>query len=530
MARILVQLKLRLLLNGLRTSGAARASFITSTTLAVLVAIGLFIVLALLRGQATAVDSVSVLFTVFAFGWIILPIFVFGVDGTLDPATLALYPLRTRPLVLGLLGASATGVWPLANVVGLLGVTVGLARGPAGVLVAILAVLLQVLFCIVLARLVITSLARLLRSRRGRDLAAFLIIPVFGLYEFFAQVVPREAASGKLSTASFGGIDAWLRWLPPGLAGHAIQDASDGRLGVAVARLAAVAAVIAVLGWLWVRSLSRAMVTTDTTTQSARARGAAVLPFARFGLVGTVAARTWIYQRRDPASLVYWVVTAVIMAAASASAILQPVKHPAIVIFSAILGVGFVGAFHSNAVGQAGPPFVMDRLALATGRELRSYFTGVDIVLGVIAVPIVTALSFALSAAAGSVLEGFVATAVGLAGLGAALGLSNIFTVVSAYPMVKRAGTPLGAAATGYGGYRLVNILGTLAGTAVAATPLIVAGVLTGNAAPGIRMPVLLACGAVYGFALAWAGVLAAARAGTGRLPELVQIAFVSQP
>ena len=148
---------------------------------------------------------------------------------------MALYPLRTRPLATGLLAASATGAWPAANVIGLLGVLIGLAHGVLGVLVALVAVLLQVLFCITLARFVTTSMAGLLRSRRGKDLAVFLFIPIVAGYEFFTQVVPRLAASGKLTTASFTGLDAWLRWLPPGLAAHAIQDASDGHPGTAAA-------------------------------------------------------------------------------------------------------------------------------------------------------------------------------------------------------------------------------------------------------------------------------------------------------
>ena len=206
MARVLVQLKLRLLRNALRASTAAKVSFIISTAAAALVAAGAFTVLALLRGQPAAVDVSTVLFTLFAFGWLILPIFVFGLDSTLDPATLALYPLRTRPLAAGLLAASASGAWPLANVVGLLGVTVGLARGALGVLIAVVAVLLQVLFCIALARFVTTGMAGLLRSRRGKDLAAFMVIPIFALYEFFTQVVPRVAAEGKLSASSFAGV------------------------------------------------------------------------------------------------------------------------------------------------------------------------------------------------------------------------------------------------------------------------------------------------------------------------------------
>ena len=228
MVGLLVRLKLRLLRNALKSSRQARTSFILSTIAAGLVAIGLFVSLAVLRGQVAAVDLATVSFTTLAFGWLILPLLVFGLDGTLDPSTLALYPLRTRPLAVGLLAASATGAWPLANVIGLLGTTVGLARGALGLLFAVVAVVLQVLFCIVLARCVTTSLAGLLRSRRGKDFAGLLILPIFALYEAFVQIVPRLTAEGKITANSFGGIDAWMRWTPPGLAAHAIQDASTG--------------------------------------------------------------------------------------------------------------------------------------------------------------------------------------------------------------------------------------------------------------------------------------------------------------
>src|SRR6516165_4651525 len=482
MARLLVQLKLRLLVNALRSSNRAKASFMISTAFAVLTALGMFALLASLHGQSDAVVLTSVLFTVFAFGWLILPLLAFGLDSTLDPATMALYPLRTRQLATGLLAASATGAWPAANVIGLLGVVIGLARGVLGVLVALVAVLLQVLFCITLARFVTTSMAGLLRSRRGKDLAVFLFIPIIAGYEFFTQVVPRLAASGKLTTGSFTGSDAWLRWLPPGLAAHAIQDASDGHPGTALLRLALLAGVIVVLGWLWVRSLNRALVSPDSSTRSSRVRAAA-LPFARSGLRGAVAARFWIYQRREPLSLLYWGMTAVITAAAS----------------------------------------LTDRNAL------RAYLSGQNIVLAVIGVPLLTALTFGLGAATGSPALGFETMPVALAALGAALALSNIITVNGAYPMAKRVGTPIYTAAPGYGSSRVAATIGTLFGIPALVAPVIVAAVLTAGAPLAIRAPVLTVSAAGYGLALAWAGVRIAATTGEAKMPELCQVALASK-
>lgn len=549
MAWLLVQLKLRLLRNALHSSTAAKVSFLVSTVLAGLMAIGAFLLLALLRGTGASLGVTTVIFTVLALGWLIMPIFAFGLDSTLDPATLALYPLRTRPLAVGLLAASATGAWPLANLAGLLGVTVGLAAGPFGLLVAVVAVVLQVLFCITLARLVTTSMASLLRSRRGKDLAAFLVIPIFALYEFFTQVIPRAAAEGKITAASFTGVDAWLRWLPPGLAAHAISDASGGRPGAALARLALLAVIIIVLGWLWIRSLARALVTADTTTQSPRVRSTGrrsgpagrsagmgwpgrdsrarrALPLARYGLRGALAARFWIYQRREPASLVFWAMTAVIMVAVSVRSILGgSTTPPGVLLASSIFGAGFVGFFHANSVGMTGPPFVAEALALTGRRELRAYFSGQDIALGVIAVPLLIAISFGLAAAAGHPGYGFLGAAVDLAGLGAALALSNIFTVTLAYPTDKRAGNPLRQGSQGYAVYGILAVAGCLGGVAIVVVPVIVAIVLTGGDPAAVRMPALVLGAAAYGFALTWAGVQVAARAAMAKVPELCQVA-----
>jgi ABC-2 type transport system permease protein len=528
MARLLVQLKLRLLANALRSSDRAKASFIISTAFAVLIALGLFAALAAMHGQATAVDLTSVVFTVLAFGWLILPLMAFGLDATLDPATMALYPLRPRQLATGLLAASATGAWPAANVIGLLGVLIGLARGVLGIFVSLIAVLLQLLFCIALARFVTTSLAGLLRSRRGKDLAIFLFIPIFAGYEFIAQVVPKLAASGQLTAAGFAGFDAWMRWLPPGLAAHAIQDASDGQPGTAALRLGLLAAIIVVLGWLWIRSLSRALVSPDTSTQSSRVRAAA-LPLGRYGLRGAVAARFWIYQRREPISLLYWSMTAVITVAASISSIIGPVRHPGVTFLSAVLGAAFIGLFHANMVGSTGPAFVTEATALTDRRALRAYLSGQNIVLAVIGIPLLAVLTFGLGAAAGRPAFGFETMPVSLAALGAALALSNIVTVNGAYPMAKRTGTPIYTAAPGYGSSRVAASVATLLGIPALVAPVIVAAVLTAGAPLAIRAPLLAVGAAGYGLALAWAGVRIAAGTGAGKMPELCQVALASK-
>jgi ABC-2 type transport system permease protein len=529
MARLFVQLKLRILGNALRSSARGKVSFLISTTFAVLMAAGAFVMLALLRGQGAPVDLTTVIFTLFGFGWLILPLLAFGLDSTLDPATLSLYPLRTRPLAVGLLAASATGAWPAANVIGLLGVTIGLARGALGEVVAVVAVLLQVLFSIALARFVITGMAGVLRSRRGKDFAVFLFIPIVACYELFTQVVPRLAASGQLTAASFAGVDPWLRWLPPGLAAHAIWDASHGRPGTALLRLGLLAAIVAALAWLWVRALSHALVSPDTSTQSAQVHARA-LPLARYGLRGAVTARFWIYQRREPMMLTSWGIVAVIMVAASISALLGPQRHPEVLLLGAVLGAAFVGVFHANAIGVTGPAFLFEAMALNSRRALRDYLAGQNIVLGVIAVPLLVAVSLGLAALAGNMAYGLVGVAVDLAGLGAALGLTSIFTVAVAFPARRRIGSPTLVAAEGYGSYRFASAFGSILGVAAATAPVIIIGLATSTAPAAIRAPALLLGSAAYGLALAWAGLRVAAGEAEAKLPELCQIAIRSTP
>jgi ABC-2 type transport system permease protein len=278
---------------------------------------------------------------------------------------------------------------------------------------------------------------------------------------------------------------------------------------------------------LWVRSLSRALVTADTSARSAQVRGAK-LPLARAGLRGAVAARYWLYQRREPMSLVFWAMIAVITAAVSASSVFGHNRHPGVIIASAVFGAAFVGIFHVNSAGLTGPAFYLEATALGRSRDLRAYFSGQNLVLALIGAPLVIAVCFALAAAAGHQGTGIEAAPVVLAALGAALGLSNLFSVVLPYPMAKRAGSPIPVAAPGYGAYRIGSYLGTLAGTAIAAAPAIAAAVLAASDSLAVRLGVLLPACALYGFLLALAGVRLASALAAGKLPELCQVAISS--
>jgi ABC-2 type transport system permease protein len=396
------------------------------------------------------------------------------------------------------------------------------------VLIAVIAALLQVAFCLVLARLVTTALAGLMRSRRGRDLAALAVIPIFVLYEVFAQVLPRAIGHHELTAASFADVDRWLRWLPPGLAAHAVQDASTGHAGTAVLRLLLVAASVVVLGWLWARALSHALETADSSTQSAAVKGGA-LPFGhRGGLAGTVAARSLAYQRRDPTSMVAWGLTVIIMVVASIGSLRG--KNPeAGVLVCALFGGAFAGSLRGDLFGMAGPGFYLDALALSDRRALRSWFAGQSAAVASIAVPLVLVVPLIVAIVSGHPVNGLLSMGLGLAATGASLGLADFFSSTLPYPAEQRAGSPIPRQIDGFALQAVGARLGGVIGTVILAIPVIAAIATTGSVADAVRIPVLIGGGAVYGVLLGWAGIALAANAAQGKVPELFQLAARSK-
>ena len=94
--RYFVRLKLRLLRNGLRGPGTRVFGFVLGLVFGFWMAAAgfLWFLLAGLEPRAD-IGLVTVVFTgsAIVLGWVLLPLLFFGVDETLDPARLTLFPL-----------------------------------------------------------------------------------------------------------------------------------------------------------------------------------------------------------------------------------------------------------------------------------------------------------------------------------------------------------------------------------------------------------------------------------------------------
>jgi hypothetical protein len=79
------------------------------------------------------------------------------------------------------------------------------------------------------------------------------------------------------------------------------------------------------------------------------------------GLRGTAAARSCVYQRREPLSLMYWGMTAVIMVVLSANTILTP-QYLVALLLSAGVGAAAISAFHADSIAMTGPSFFLEAI------------------------------------------------------------------------------------------------------------------------------------------------------------------------
>ncbi|WP_327087454.1 hypothetical protein OIE66_34780 [Nonomuraea sp. NBC_01738] len=518
-ALLFAQLKFRLIAGNLRGDVQRKLGFAFTLVAAVCVGGFGFLLMSLMRlaEPGLAADLTVIAFTVFFVSWAVVPLLAFGVDDTLDPARLALFPLRTRELAVGMFTASATGVWPAATLLITAGALVGLATGPGGVLLGVVAVLLQFALCLVISRLTTTALSSALRSRRGRDVLAVAAIFVVLLFQLPNLIANRGFGDPAALIESSAAV---LRWTPPGLAAHAIAD--GGLAGVA--DLVALALVVLLVGWLWIKALGRALVTADASTQAASVRRSSGIidRFLPDGPLAAVVTKELKYITRDPRYRIGWfasiVVTGVI--AFSIAGDNPGARGPmAMVAGPAALGAMMLALQTCNAFGIDGRSLWMNAMAFGTERGLRTDLAGRHVASALIAVPLLTVLVVAVSLFAGNTGAILPALLIGWGVFGVGLGVGSMTSVLIPYTVPDRINAFTGAA-PGQGGQAFAGSFAGMIAIAGLSLPVV--------------LPVVLGVGWVavaavpYGIVIEILGRRLASSLGYARLPEV--LAAVSRP
>ncbi|MGW2200677.1 transporter [Streptomyces sp. NPDC001774] len=519
---VFVRLKVSLLRNGLRQSAGRTAAYVVSIVITAAFAAAMVLAFVLMRGSADA-DSIVILLTgVLALSWAVMPLFVPGGDETLDPSRLVMLPLHPRPLVRSLLVASLVGTGPAFTLLIGVGAALALARGAAGVVVAVLAVPLVVLVCVALSRAVAAANVRLLTSRKGRDLAVLsgLLIAVgIQVVNFGAQRLSRAGGLSSLEPAA-----AVVGWLPPASAIAAVDSASEGDHAVAAAQLLLTVAVLGALLYWWQRSLVKLMTTPDGSTigasseSSGRDRsGTGVL--ARLlpgGRTGTVMERTLRYIARDPKTKAAWITSLAIGAIVPLFNAFQGTGS----IYFACFASGMLGIQMYNQFGQDTSAFWMVAQTISTTKDAYAELRARALALLLITLPYTVLVTAATAAVLGDWSSLPEALGLAFALLGAMLATGAVTSANFPYSIPQDSAYK--NVAPGQGSLAWISIFGGMIGGALLCAPVIGAAVYLHLADEESLLWILLPAGAVYGALIAWGGLKLAAPRTANRLPEIL--------
>lgn len=307
--RALTLMKLRMTRNGLGRSVGRTIGLVIGALWALGTAGVAVLALVALRWQdaGLAADATTAALAALTVGWALLPLLVFGVDETLDPARFVLLPLRARELLPGLLVAGLIGVPGLATALVAVGTIATWTRGLLPVVAAVVAAVLGLLTCLVIARVLTSAFARFLRSRRFGDFATALLAVGTGSLGLGINIAvgsmstgphdPDELRGQLHGFAEIAGATpfGWA-WSIPGLV-------ANHRWVLAGLHLVLALALVAGLGWAWERLLARNLTSpADLGGGGAKVRGTTGLADRLYPATptGAIAGRCLRYWRRDP--------------------------------------------------------------------------------------------------------------------------------------------------------------------------------------------------------------------------------------
>lgn len=303
----MIRMRLRLTARAMK-SGRRAIGFWLGAVFGVIAA---FITVVLIAAAAPddmygSTNIAAALFGAWTLGWLCGPILTGSSDETLQPEHFRLLPLSNRQLAYGLGAASFVGVAVLVNLLafsGLFFLAVQYGIGPA--LVALVGMLLQVVFVVLLARVVTAWIGAAMRSRRGRDLGV-LFAGLLGLAYYPLNLLVSHV--GPTLKDAPQGVARLLRAVPSGWGPYAVESAAEGRWLLALLPLVGLALLCLVLWEAWAALLGRRLTTPPAPAGEIRADGSTgllerALPVTPTGAVLGKELRTWWRDGRRRATL-----------------------------------------------------------------------------------------------------------------------------------------------------------------------------------------------------------------------------------
>lgn len=325
MVNRLVWLKWRLLVNGLKRDRQRSVGFPLVVLLVIWVALWLSdrFVGAALALSGTARQEFTYWAALIAWlGWATLPVLLFPLDETLDPGRFALAPITRGRLMAGLTAAALITPTLIVPIVLLAKDLQLFAHGPAAV-IAWLGAALLLLLMIVSGRAFSGLVTRILRGRRGRDLAMLLVgslgVAGFGLEQVLSRTIDALGMEGAVLTYPLSGL-SWL--LPPVAAQRAVAEAGSGNWLLALASLAVAAGWLLAITRGWDRLIEHLTTTPEATTApTARRNGHGLAHLPGWSTPMIIARKELRFYVRDPRQRMVWTGAVIFLGVIAASVI-----------------------------------------------------------------------------------------------------------------------------------------------------------------------------------------------------------------
>ncbi|MBO4205119.1 ABC transporter permease [Micromonospora echinofusca] len=531
-----VRLKLRVMRNNFRGQGWRIALYVVGALFALWFAVSGFFLFAA-PGLADRSDF-AVLAAAFGggllvLGWTLLPLVLFGVDETLDPARFALLPLTRRTLVTGMFAAALVGIPAVAALLATSGlvVTAWLLGGWSAGLVTAVGVVAGLLLCVAASRAVTSAFATMLRSRRIRDLAAILLAVLAALIGPLQIVV--LAAVQRADWDQLAGVADVVGWTPFGAAYTAGIDLAQGRVWAAPVKLLITVLTIGALLWWWSRSLESAMVGAASGGTAAKRRQAAGTPVAqlfpriagwvrrdRFGALVAREARYWWRDARRRANLITIAVVGVfvpVMVNIGSQGLVGGEQDFSASPTTVTLSMVFVGVLASvtlaNQFGFDGSAYAANVIAGVPGQvELRARAVAFSLYV----VPLLVAISVIVAVVLRE--PAWIGVMAGslFAAYGAGLAINVFVSILGAYALPETS-NPF-AVNSGAGVAKGLLTMVSMVASVGVTTPMVAATALLGGIWYWLALPVGLA----YGFGAAVLGTYLAGDVLDRRMPELL--------
>ena len=472
---------------------------------------------ALAAGQLLATAFVFIL-------WAVTPVFLTGVDMTMDPARFAMYPVPARKLVASIAASTVVSPPVLMTLAFFIGTALLWLQWPAVMILLLLLAPAMTFTAVGTGYATASWASTLLGRRRGRDMAAIIGMV---LLMSFGVIINSVGYSVAVLWDEFPRILQIAGWTPFGFAATAAENAAGGQWGMALLKALLVIVWAAAIFFIWVAGVRNAManVTSREISTAKKAKGLGPFNLYPSTPTGAVAARSLVYWLKDPrysSSLLIIPLFPVIMYVSMMTA------EDFMPVHLLIPGVvGFIGMLMGIALmNEIAADNTAVSLHIISGVSGRADRAGRIIALLTFAIPgiVLMAVVMALLTDGWDLLP--VAIGVGIGGL---LGVSGVASVLSAwivYPMAKPGESPFASQKGGFLKGMTVSLISMVSAAIIMTGPAILGFMYfdTGNM---IYSYLSMLVGLLIGAVLLLLGIHFGGKLFDKRAPELYQQVLV---